>query len=819
MNFVPFQRPSRYINNELNAFRGISEKKNSPENVHFALCFPDVYEVGMSHLGFKILYDIINSLPYASAERVYSPWTDIEQYMISNKIYLSSLETMTPVNEFDVVGFSFQYELSYTTVLNMLHLSGIPFHSHERLNIKKRFPIIAAGGPCTVNPAPMSPFIDIFFIGDAEDSIIEFLDITSEWKKSGETDRLSLLKKIALIEGLYVPLVHKKDSIIKKRFIKNLDTAPYPVRPVVPYASIVHDRINIEVSRGCTMGCRFCQAGIIYRPLRERTPETILKIARESLQNTGYDEVSFTSLSAGDYSCLVPLVRRFNNEFGASKIALSLPSLRVAAVNRDILREIKSVRKTGFTIAPEAATQRLRNVINKNFTDDDYEKALSALFEEGWQSIKLYFMVGLPTETDEDIEAINEMAMKALRIAKKNTGRFVNIGITVSPFIPKPHTPFQWFGHKASNISEKLKYLRNSLSGKKFKYKGHNEHMSLLEAVFARGDESLAQLIEKAWQLGCRLDGWSEMFNFQKWVKAMETTAIDAISYAERTFEKDDVFPWDNINTGVTKDFLWREYEKALREERTPDCQKTCTACGLKCKESSETVNTLIDEGAIPLQRFNASTLQNQKARIRVQYSKTGTLRYLSHLELSDAVIKALRRARVPFDFSKGFHPAPRISFGPPLSVGVAGEKEYFDMAVFQPFDIEFHMTELNNTLPQGIRIHKMEIISSDTPSLTSFIKRYDYLLRVRDNSILTPQKKPVSLIIKREKKTIDAAPCIEEIAIVDDKTARLTLTDTPEVNARAGEIINALPGFEIERLEITRTAVYGWKDGWKEPL
>jgi radical SAM family uncharacterized protein/radical SAM-linked protein len=801
----------------MNTFRGISEKKKSPGNVHFALCFPDVYEIGMSHLGFKILYDIINRLPYASAERVYSPWTDYEQYLIANKIRLSSLETKTSVNEFDIAGFSLQYELSYTTALNMLHLSEIPLRSEDRLNTIKKFPIIAAGGPCTVNPAPMSPFIDVFFIGDAEDSIIEFLNIMSEWKKSGETDRLSLLKSVASIEGLYVPLVHKKDSVIKRRFINNIDSAPYPVKPVVPYASIVHDRINIEVSRGCPMGCRFCQAGIIYRPLRERSPETILRIARESLQNTGYDEVSFTSLSAGDYSCLFPVVREFNNEFGASKIALSLPSLRVAAVNRDVLREIKSVRKTGFTIAPEAATQRLRNVINKNFTDDDYEKALSALFEEGWQSIKLYFMVGLPTETDEDIEAISEMAMKALKIAKKNTGRFVNIGVTVSPFIPKPHTPFQWFGHKASDISEKLTYLKKNLSGKKFKYKGHDEHMSLLEAVFARGDENLAPLIEKAWQLGCRLDGWSEMFNFSKWLEAMETTSIDAKSYAERTFEKDAAFPWDNINTGVTKDFLWKEYEKALIGETTPDCQKTCTACGLKCVEHRE-LNSKSPELS-STQHAARSTQHTQHIRVRVQYSKTGILRHLSHLELAGAIIKALRRAKVSFDFSKGFHPTPRVSFGPPLSVGVAGEKEYFDMEVFLPFNIEFHMTELNNTLPQGIEIHKMEIVSSDMPSLTSFIKRYDYLLRVRDDSTLMPQEKPASLIIKREKRIVDAAPCIEAIAIIDDKTARLTLIDTTEVNARVGEIVNALPGFEIEKLEITRTAVYGYKDGWKEPL
>ncbi|MFA4830512.1 MAG: TIGR03960 family B12-binding radical SAM protein, partial [Thermodesulfovibrionales bacterium] len=456
MNLSLFQKPSRYINSEVNSLRKEGE-------VRVALAFPDIYDVGMSHLGLKILYKIINDLPYASAERAFHPWLDLEKEMKHKGILLSSLETERPLKDFDIVGFSFQYELSYTTVLNMLHLAGIPIRSEHRAEGK--WPLVIAGGPCTVNPMPMSPFIDAFLIGDAEEAIVEILDTYRLWKKEGDAKKESVLKALSQIEGIYVPSLHAirytlHAAHVKRRYIESLDNFPYPESPVVPYTQIVHDRVNIEVSRGCTMGCRFCQAGMIYRPLRERSPEKALSIAEKSLKNTGHEEVSFTSLSAGDYSCLLPLLKAFNCRFLDRKISLSLPSLRVAAVNRDVLKEIKSVRKTGFTIAPEAATGRLRNVINKDFTEEDYERSLKMLFEEGWQKVKLYFMVGLPTETQEDIEAIPDMALKALKIAKKHTNRYVTINITLSPFVPKPHTPFQWYGQEnIGRIREKLNFL------------------------------------------------------------------------------------------------------------------------------------------------------------------------------------------------------------------------------------------------------------------------------------------------------------------------------------------------------------------------
>ncbi|MCG2710122.1 MAG: TIGR03960 family B12-binding radical SAM protein [Thermodesulfovibrionales bacterium] len=591
MNFSLFQKPSRYIDNEVNSLRKEAE-------IRVALSFPDIYDIGMSHLGLRILYKVINDLPYASAERVFHPWLDLEEEMRNKGILLSSLETKKALSDFDIVGFSLQYELSYTTVLNMLHLGGIPIKSEERA--EGNWPLIIAGGPCTVNPLPMSPFIDAFLIGDGEEAVIEILETYRRWKKEGDGKRESVLKALSQIEGMYVPSVHNPPPplfskggaggfVVKRRFIESLDSSPYPETPIVPYTSIVHDRVNVEVSRGCTMGCRFCQAGMIYRPLRERSPENVLKIAENSLRNTGYEDVSFTSLSAGDYSCLLPLLKEFNSRFSDKKISLSLPSLRVAAVDRDILKEIKSVRKTGFTIAPEAGTERLRNVINKDFTEEDYERSLNALFEEGWQNLKLYFMVGLPTETDEDIQAIPEMIMKALRIAKSHTGRHVKINVGVSPFVPKPHTPFQWHGQEnIGSIKKKMQFLKEIFRKKRFEFKGHREDMSFLEAVFARGDERLSPLIEKAWSLGCRLDAWGEIFDFQKWTQAMEETGINAAAYAEKTYGVDERLPWDIIDTGVNKDFLCKEYQRAISGEKTSDCRKVCHACGLKCKEQMQ---------------------------------------------------------------------------------------------------------------------------------------------------------------------------------------------------------------------------------------
>jgi radical SAM family uncharacterized protein/radical SAM-linked protein len=846
VNLSLFQKPSRYINKEINAIY-----KDAPVKV--ALAFPDIYEIGMSHLGLKILYKIINDLPFASAERVFSPWLDLEAEMKAKRIPLSSLESNRPLKDFDIVGFSLQYELSYTTVLNMLYLGGIPLKSEERNTspFTNYYPLVIAGGPCTVNPFLMSPFIDTFLIGDGEEAIKEILDTFYQWKISGYGQKESLLLAISEIEGMYVPSVQSSkpstraqakgfkvqsseshpssfiphpSSMVKRRFIKSLDDVPYPDNPIVPYASIIHDRVNIEVSRGCSMGCRFCQAGMIYRPVRERSPEKALELAEKSLKNTGYEEVAFTSLSAGDYSCLLKVVRKFNKRFGNKKIALSLPSLRVASVSHELLREIRAVRKTGFTIAPEAGTDRLRRVINKDFTEEDYEKALRTLFEEGWHNLKLYFMIGHPTETEEDIESIPKMAMKALKIAKQYTKRFVNINIGISPFVPKPHTPFQWYGQSSSaELKRKKHYIKDVLTKKGLKIKGHDVEMSLLEAAFARGDERLAPLIERAWSLGCRLDAWSEAFDFKKWETAMNLTGIDVTDFAKKTFENSDFLPWEKIDIGITKEFLWKEYQKALSGNITTDCRKVCNDCGLGCKTVISSQQSAVSSQQQKLKELTTIDYRQNKrfkpVRIRGEFSKTGRLRYLSHLELINVIHRAIRRAGFPLEYSMGFHPFPKISFCPPLGVGIAGLSEYFDMEIIPPFDLVINKKKINNILPEGICVKDMSVVSAKAESLCSFITRYEYEIRGGDSFNVYRFLSEKEINFKRGQYFINLRDMVEEARQIDEDTTKIIVVDQGDTKVRLGELLPEIFNAPLESLDITRVALYGWDGSWVRPL
>ncbi len=819
VNLLSFQKPSRYINGELN-----SVHKKAP--VRAALAFPDIYEIGMSHLGLRILYEIINALPFASAERVFSPWTDLEQALREKGAPLASLESGTPLRDFDLVGFSLQYELSYTTVLNMLHLGGIPLRSADRLD-RRDVPLVIAGGPCTLNPAPMSPFIDAFFIGDAEEAAGEILAAFHAWKEGGSNDRADLLKALAALEGVFVPLLgpHVK---VTRRIIPSLEDAPFPVKPVLPFTGIVHDRVNIEIARGCSMGCRFCQAGMAYRPVRERSPEKVLSLAEECLKNTGYEDVSFTSLSSGDYSCLPYLMKEFNRRFGGKRISMSLPSLRVASVNSGMLREIRAVRKTGFTIAPEAATDRLRSVINKDFTEETYQKALETLFREGWHNLKLYFMTGLPTETGEDIEAIPEMVLQAIRTSKKLTGRHVTISVGVSSFVPKPHTPFQWYGQSPIEVlREKNGFLKKSFLRRGVKYKGHNEEMSLLEAVLARGDESVSRLVEAAWRQGCRLDAWTEVFDFEKWKKAMEVSGVEGTAVAGRTYALDAVLPWDNVRTGVTKEYLVREYHNALSGDFTSDCRKSCHGCGLKCRNEEEAEETRRagsgngeEAGRSPAgdDARTASSRPDLGMKVRMQYSKTGKARYLSHLELMTSMMRAMRRAGFPLRYSTGFHPSPKVSFGPALGVGISGLKEYLDLELTPPFDKEGGLEALNDTLPEGIRVAKLVPFYGREKSLNSFIVRYIYEIR-SGRDLAAGFSEQDGMVIERKGGPVDIRKMVEDIARPDADTVRLTLRDLGEVKVRLTELLPLVFGLPAEELDITRAAMFGWNGEWVEPL
>lgn len=592
------QKPARYIGGEMNT----AVKAWEDAEVHFAFCFPDTYEVAMSHLGMKILYAIINAQPWALCERVCMPWIDMKELMEQNGVPLFSLESRTPLNQFDLVGFTLQYEMSYTNILTMLKLGGVPLHTAER---GMNDPIVCVGGPCAFNPEPLADFVDAVMIGDGEEQIVEFTQAVREWKKSGKP-RVECLKALAKIEGVYVPsfydvTYHEDGTIasftpncpeapatVRKRILLDMDKAFYPTEIPVPYTEIVHDRIMLEIMRGCTRGCRFCEAGMLYRPVRERSVPHLMELARALEKSTGYEEISLSSLSSGDYSCLPELVHDLMTEFKEKRVSVSLPSLRIDSVLKDSLEETQQVKKSSLTFAPEAGTQRLRDVINKGVTEEDLVGKVTDAFEGGWSSVKLYFMIGLPTETLEDLDGIGHLAQVVnqayFKVPKEKRARGLRVTCSASSFVPKPFTPFQWEPQNTQQqIKDKQAYLRDVLRRiKGVNFNWHEPEVSYLEACFSRGDRRIGRVLERAVEKGCLLDGWSEQFQFDKWMEAFADCGLDPEWYAYRRRGKDEILPWDFIDAGVTKSFLWREKERAERAEVTPDCRKGCQGCGLR---------------------------------------------------------------------------------------------------------------------------------------------------------------------------------------------------------------------------------------------
>ncbi len=590
------EKPARYLGNELNSIH----KEVKEDTVRFAFCFPDIYEIGMSHLGMQIIYHLLNREDHIYCERVFAPAVDMETEMRKHQIPLYGLESREPISNFDFVGFTLQYELSYTNILNMLDLARIPIFSKDR---KETDPLIIVGGPCSYNPEPIADFIDIVILGEAEEILPEVMDIYRQMKES-DYSRRAFLEKIAALQGVYIPAFYEVDydedgriasfypinehapASVKKRIVKNLDEVFYPEELIVPYLNVVHDRVMLEVFRGCTRGCRFCQAGMIYRPIREKGFDRLQELAQKLLSSTGYEEISLSSLSTSDYSQLHKLVRHLIDEYEQDKIGISLPSLRLDNFTFELIQEIQKVRKTGLTFAPEAGSQRLRDVINKGLTAEDLINASEKAFSLGWTSVKLYFMIGLPTETLEDLDGIQQLAYQVLDVYyqtdKEKRGKGINITVSASTFVPKPFTPFQWEPQDSlDEIHQKQRYLVERLKRKNISFNYHDSKTSMLEGVFARGDRKLSKVLAEALAAGCKFDGWGEHFSFTRWMEVFESCGIDPGFYANRRRDLEEILPWDHIDVGVTKAFLRRENDKAKAEQLTVDCRSNCLGCGI----------------------------------------------------------------------------------------------------------------------------------------------------------------------------------------------------------------------------------------------
>ena len=590
------EKPARYIGGEMNT----QIKQRQWDTATFAFCFPDIYEVAMSHLGMKILYYILNKETDMLCERVVMPWTDMADHLRRERIPLFSLETRTALSDFDVVGFTLQYEMSYTNILEMLDLGGIAVRSAERAEMA---PIVIAGGPCAFNPEPLASFIDCFVIGDGETAIVEVTRLIKQLRLAGGS-RADILLALSRIEGCYVPslyeVCYKADgrllsfeplradvpATVRKRVELDLNAAAFPDEIPVPYTEIVHDRIAIEIMRGCTRGCRFCQAGMLYRPVRERSLETLYSLAERLVKATGYEEMSLSSLSSGDFGQLAELIRGLMDRFASQRVSVSLPSMRIDSLVKQSLEETREVRKSGLTLAPEAGTQRLRDVINKGVTQADLVRSVTDAFQSGWNSVKLYFMIGLPTETDEDLSGIGQTAKAVLdayyALPKDKRTPGLKVTLSASTFVPKAFTPFQWDAQDSiEEMKRKQVLLRGILNMKGVFFSWHEAELSVIEACVARGDRRLGDVIYTAWQRGCRLDGWREHFKYDEWLKAFMANGLDPAFYAGRVRDKDELLPWAFIDAGVSQQYLWLERERAIEGVVTPDCRGGCQGCGL----------------------------------------------------------------------------------------------------------------------------------------------------------------------------------------------------------------------------------------------
>lgn len=828
------QSPVRYLGRELFAAR----KDPSQAELTFALAFPDIYEIGISHLGARIIYHVLNSLDGVACDRVYAPWRDLAAQLRGQRLPLVSHEWRRPLREFDLLGFTLPHELCYSNVLNILDLAGIPLLRQDRRD--GHWPVILGGGPCASNPEPLADFFDAFLFGEGEAAVVEIVSAVRAWKKS-RADRQELLARLAEIPGVYLPEFfapeYQADGTIARlralrtgyekvirRIIPDLAAAPFPIRPLVPLADAIHDRLVVEIARGCTRGCRFCHAGVIYRPYRERPAEQVLELIRQGLQATGYEECSLLSLSAGDYSQIEPLLAHIIHEHLDRRVAVSLPSLRVQSLKTPLMRAIRQVRKTGFTLAPEAATERLRRVINKPFTEAELMETVEQVFAHGWKTIKLYFMVGLPTETEEDLAAIADLVQRMDELGRRFGHPQINLSL--SAFVPKPHTPFQW---EPQASLERLEHIqaefRRRFRRGRVRLKWQSARLSQLEGIFSRGDRRLGRLLLLAHERGLGFEGWSEEFNPAVWEEVLAAAEVAPEFYTTRPRERDEVFPWEHLDPGVSREFLWREHERARQEAFTPDCRVAgcLESCGV-CDHQTLTPRLSEPLGFEPEEKAEAHRPAQPEIRFRyrIRYSRGGDLRFLGQLEINRLFVRAVRRAGLPMRYSQGFHPLPRLVFGPAPPVGVASEAEYLEVELNHRLPAAEVEKRLQAVLPEGMTLRETLEIPLQSPAISSMINLFEYRIEPppgERKEWFSPEalrafaeRQEFLMVQHREKgeRTVNLKERVKGMELTPEGALRLWLRAGAGPGVKPGEVVQQVFGLsedEVKDLWITRVA------------